>query len=216
VTDSLFEYRQRNQFGVGRLLSPIMIAPRAGLSALTSENTFQLRVFAGGAALQTKPVSTLGGVHGIVAPYNSMSCNLGGFYEIYEPGCFSDFLKSDEDALVLGFHNPEMVLGRRSAGTANFYDAVDGLHFHVEELPNTTYANDLKVAMSRGDIDASSAGFYINQARWEQRGNSRVRIVEKATLVESSIVSLGAYGAATAEISQNQLAAAAAARLTRF
>lgn len=152
-------------------------------------------------------------VSGILAPYNSLSCDLGGFQEIYQPGCFSECIKSADDFRVLFNHNPDHVLGRRSAGTARFWEEADGLHYEAD-LPDTQAARDLKTSMERGDIRESSAAFYILQHRWEQRSTGRVRIIEKAKLVEGSPASFAAYEhstAAVAEPAQQEMPAAAEA-----
>lgn len=147
-------------------------------------------------------------ISGILAPYNSLSCDLGGFREIYQPGCFKEFLESGEDALVLGFHNPENVLGRSANGTARFWEEADGLHYEAE-LPDTQFARDLKTLIERGDVRGSSAAFYILQHRWESRSTGRVRIIEKASLVEGSPHSLVAYDSSSAQTvaQEDQLAA---------
>jgi uncharacterized protein len=150
-----------------------------------------------------------GTVQGIAAPYGSLSVDLGGFREEYQRGCFAEFLKSGEDALVLAFHNPEHVLGRMSNGTARFWEEDDGLHYEAE-LPDTQIARDLSVLLGRGDVSESSSGFYVLQHRWEQRSSGRVRIIEKAKLVEASIVCFPCYADARAELQQEQIAAAAA------
>lgn len=153
-----------------------------------------------------KDASDVGVIRGLLAPYNSMSCNLGGFYETYQPGCFKRFLESDDDALVLAYHNPEHVLGRRSAGTARFWEDKDGLWYEAD-LPDTQVARDLKTSVERGDVKGSSAAFYITQHRWEQRSGGRVRIVEEASLVEGSPHSFVAYSETSAVTSEEQMSA---------
>ena len=160
----------------------------------------------------TSALASIGGkekVTGILAPYNSLSLDLGGFQEIYQPGCFEDSLKSGDDFRVLFNHNPDMVLGRRSAGTARFWEEADGLHYEAD-IPDTQAGRDLKISMERGDIRESSAAFYILQNRWEQRSTGRVRIVERAKLVEGSPASFAAYeSSSAATIEQEQIAASA-------
>lgn len=148
-------------------------------------------------------------VAGILAPYNSLSTDLGGFREIYEPGCFSESLRSGDDARVLFNHNVDFVLGRKSANTARFWEEADGLHYEAD-LPDTQVARDLVVSMRRGDIRESSAAFYILSHRWEQRSGVRTRIIERAKLVEGSPHSFAAYEASTAAPVESPQAAIAA------
>lgn len=135
-------------------------------------------------------------VAGIVAPYGSPSGDLGGFEEVYQQGCFDKFLGTD-DPRVLAFHNPESVLGRKSAGTARFWSDAAGLHYEAD-LPDTQVARDLRVSMERGDVRESSAAFYITDYAWENRGGVRTRVIKEARLVEASPYSFPAYPDSTA------------------
>lgn len=131
-----------------------------------------------------------------VAPYNSRSKDLGGFVEVYAPGCFDESLARD-DQRALFAHDPRFVLGRKSAGTARFWSDANGVNFEAD-VPDTTWANDLLTSMDRGDISQSSASFFIEQQHVELRDGQKVRVVEKARLVEGSVVSSAAYEATTA------------------
>lgn len=159
-----------------------------------SDIELHLRHFAVKATVQTSART----VTCLVAPYNQLSQDLGGFKEIYEPGCFSECLKQD-DPRALFNHNPDYVLGRKSAGTARFLEKADGLYFEAD-APDTQWANDLLVSMRRGDITQGSAAFFILKPRWEYRGSQKIRVIEQAKLVESSIASFAAYESTTASV----------------
>lgn len=147
-------------------------------------------------------------ISGVLAPYNSMSRDIGGFAEIFQPGCFAEGLRSgSEDPRVLFNHNIDAVLGRMSNGTARFWEEPDGLHYEAD-LPDTQAARDLRVSIERGDIRESSAAFYITGHRWEKRGNTKVRIIEQARLVEGSPHSFAAYGGSTVAMSPEEKATA--------
>jgi HK97 family phage prohead protease len=126
----------------------------------------------------------------LVVPYGELSEDLGGFRELYEPGCFKGGLGNDPH--VLFNHDAGCVLGRPSAGTARFTEDARGVHVEVE-APETTWANDLLVSMRRGDISQASASFWILQHRMEYRGNTKVRVVERAMMREASVASFPAY-----------------------
>jgi HK97 family phage prohead protease len=136
-------------------------------------------------------------VTGILAPYDSASSDLGGFQEVYQAGCFNKFLAQD-DPRVLFNHNIDHVLGRKSAGTARFWEEPDGLHYDAD-LPDTQAARDLQVSMARGDIKESSAAFYITDYAWENRSGVRTRVIKEARLVEGSPHSFAAYAESTAK-----------------
>lgn len=136
-------------------------------------------------------------IKGCLAPYGVLSSDLGGFKEVYSAGCFTDSVASRDDVKVLFNHDPNCVLGRRSAGTARIYEQEDGLYLEAIP-PNTSWADDLIVSMERGDIDQMSAAFFILSHRWEVRGGWKVRVIEKAKLVEGSIQTFAAYESTTA------------------
>lgn len=146
-----------------------------------------------------------GRIFGILAPYDVLSCDLGGFREVYSPGCFKKSLETG-DPLLLAFHDPSKVLGRKSAGTAKFWEEADGLHYEAN-LPDTQDARDLRVLIERGDVRGASAAFFIERYRWETRDGERVRVVEQAELVEGSPHSFTAYGDTTADAEQTAAAA---------
>jgi HK97 family phage prohead protease len=159
-----------------------------------SDIELHVRHFAATAQVQT----TARTITCCVAPYNQMSSDLGGYKEVYAPGCFSECLKAD-DPRALFNHNPDYVLGRKSAGTARFIEREDGLYFEAD-APDTQWANDLLVSMRRGDITQGSAAFFILKPRWEYRGAQKIRVIEQAKLVESSVASFAAYESSTASV----------------
>lgn len=91
-------------------------------------------------------------VFGQLAPIN-------GGYEQMAPTAFDRALEAPEtDVRALVNHNPTMVLGRQSAGTLRLSTDKEGLRFEVD-LPDTSYAHDLRELISRGDVTGASFGF---------------------------------------------------------
>lgn len=82
---------------------------------------------------------------------------VGGRYETMAPGSFDNALKSS-DARALVEHDRSKVLGRQSSGTLRLSATPQGLAYEVD-LPDTTYANDLKALVARGDIGEASFSF---------------------------------------------------------
>jgi HK97 family phage prohead protease len=95
---------------------------------------------------------------GHAAIFNSPSQDLGGFTEIVKPGAFTRTLKTDRDPLALVQHMPQLVLGRRSAGTLKLTEDARGLAFEID-VPDTTTARDLLVSVERGDVRGASFAF---------------------------------------------------------
>ncbi len=185
------------------MASMLRTAPAMEFQMHGGKTILALRKF-GSAALNlvqgSGSTAAIARVSGVLAPYDSASCDLGGFCEVYLPGCFADSLKND-DPLILHTHNIESILGCKSAGTARFSDEADGLHYEVD-LPDTQIARDLRVSMERGDIKGSSAAFFIDQYRWENRAGVRTRVIEKARLVEGGPHGFAAYSSSSAAVVQ--------------
>lgn len=84
---------------------------------------------------------------------------VAGGYEQIAPGAFTRALEDpDTDVRALVNHNPTMVLGRQSAGTLKLETDEEGLRFEVD-LPDTSYARDLRELVGRGDVTGASFGF---------------------------------------------------------
>lgn len=131
---------------------------------------------------------------GHAAIYNSPSQDLGGFIEIVRPGAFTRTLKTDRDPLALVQHMPQLVLGRRSAGTLRLQEDQRGLAFEID-VPNTTAARDLLVSVERGDVRGASFAFSTPKGgdKWEMRGDQVVRELVDVDLHEITVTAQPAY-----------------------
>lgn len=93
-----------------------------------------------------------------------------GGYEQLSTAAFDEVLtRSDTDAVSLINHDAAMLLGRQSAGTLRLKADGEGLAFEVD-LPDTSYANDLRKLVARGDMKGASFGFIPDLAKstWER------------------------------------------------
>ena len=131
---------------------------------------------------------------GHAAVYNSPSQDLGGFIEIVKPGAFTRTLKTDRDPLALVQHMPQLVLGRRSAGTLRLQEDQRGLAFEID-VPDTTAARDLLVSVERGDVRGASFAFSTPKGgdKWEVRGDQVVRELLDVDLHEITVTAQPAY-----------------------
>jgi HK97 family phage prohead protease len=97
-------------------------------------------------------------LHGHAAVFNQVAKVPGG-YEALARSAFDAVLADQTtDARALRDHNPSMLLGRQSAKTLRLGVDDEGLLFDVD-LPDTSYANDLRILVDRGDLDGASFGF---------------------------------------------------------
>lgn len=113
------------------------------------------------------------------------------------PGAFDDALA--DDVRCLWNHNASAVLGRTKSGTLRISADDTGLKY-VADLPNTQAANDLLVSIERGDVDASSFGFWptVTTYREEPMPGHETRkqfviLREKVRLLDVSPVTFPAY-----------------------
>lgn len=121
--------------------------------------------------------------------------DLGSHYEEMGTTAFDVVMKSpDDDPRALFNHDPNMVLGRKTAGTLRYSVDSEGLPFEVD-LPDTTYANDLRVSMDRGDINQCSFAFFPDKSSWSKApdGKAKERHDLIRRLLDLSVVTYPAY-----------------------
>lgn len=141
---------------------------------------------------------------GYPAVYNVISEDLGGFREMVEPGFFEDVIEV-EDTRAVQNHDPNLVLGRKSAGTLYIEDTPKGLRVRIIP-PDTQYARDLLTVMNRGDVDQMSFQFAVRKdgARWERTDDGKpLRILQRggcAILPDIAVVTWPAYPQTSAEV----------------
>lgn len=119
-----------------------------------------------------------------------------GYFERIAAGAFDEVVDSDQDVVALYNHDPGMVLGRRSSGTLRLRSDDVGLSFELD-LPSTSYAQDLRELVQRGDIRGASIGYMPTRdgaALSRQRDGSMLSTVTKVGyLRDISPVGIPAY-----------------------
>lgn len=140
--------------------------------------------------------------------FNSWSVDLGGFRERMVPGS----VQLDGDLVALFDHATDKVLGRLSAGTMEVRPDDRGVAFTAYP-PETTWANDLRVSMERGDIRGCSYRMMVDEDRWYVENGQVCRDVLKARISELTVTSMPAYPETTAEARSQAQALAQAAKV---
>jgi HK97 family phage prohead protease len=114
------------------------------------------------------------------------------FIERIAPGAFNETLKSGGDVkLFINHRTDEIPLARTRAGTLKLRSDRNGLAFEAE-LPETSRAEELRVALERGDMSGEmSFGFFVVEDSWNKDRSER--LVKRASLVEISAVTDAAY-----------------------
>lgn len=135
-------------------------------------------------------------LHGYASVFNSPSKDLGGFVEIIKPGAFRETLKSGVDLRALVDHDPSRLLGRLSSGTLRASEDDRGLRVEVD-LPNVTYANDVRELIARGDVRGMSFAFRKKPPgeKWYRQGGQIIREITDLRAVEVTVTATPAYEA---------------------
>lgn len=124
-----------------------------------------------------------------------VAAELPGNVEQIDRHAFDAVLKDkDTDTRALINHDSAMLLGRQSSGTLRLGVDNTGLQFEVD-LPDTSYARDLRVLVERGDLTGASFGFVPGQETWDKAPDGRARRtwVTVRQLVDVSPVTFPAY-----------------------
>lgn len=133
-------------------------------------------------------------LNGYAAVFNQYA-GFGAYLETLAPTAF-DATLTDPATDVRAFyqHDSAMVLGRQSSGTLRLSTDTQGLHFELD-IPNTTYGNDLRELVSRGDLTGASFAFIAGEEDWGATPDGRDLRTHLSVhrLIEVSPVSIPAY-----------------------
>jgi HK97 family phage prohead protease len=104
------------------------------------------------------------------------------FMETVKPGAFAKSIKED-DVRGLFNHDPNIVLGRNTAGTLELSEDDKGLAYTITP-PETQWARDLLESIDRGDISGSSFGFEVKKQRWTEHNDEDDDALDERDLLE--------------------------------
>ncbi len=137
-------------------------------------------------------------------PYNSETMLAKGRFEQFAARAFGGRLDGGGDVHFLVQHDFAQPLASRSAGTLDLRDTPTALEFVATITPDmagTTWTRDFLSANAAGLIKGLSPGFRVAPGGdvVERRGDSILRTVRAAELLELSAVTVPAYPAAQIE-----------------
>jgi len=138
-------------------------------------------------------------ITGYAALFDTPATIGGAFVEQIDQGAFDDAL--GDDVRVLFNHDPSLLLGRTTSGTASIAVDETGLRYTVTP-PDTATGREVLALLERGDVSGSSFGFQVLADRWDEATTSTelpVRHIEKVKLIDVSPVTMPAYVETTAE-----------------
>jgi HK97 family phage prohead protease len=86
---------------------------------------------------------------------------VGDKYVEFAAGSFDQAL-AKSDVRAFWNHDTRLLLGRQSANTVRLFASQEGLHYEID-LPDTSYVQDMKVLIDRGDLTDMSFGVFPGQ-----------------------------------------------------
>jgi HK97 family phage prohead protease len=115
--------------------------------------------------------------------------------------------RSDLDVRFLINHDSNLVLARTKSGTLELSEDERGLRIYARVAPYS-YAEDLRIAIERGDVDQMSFAFTTEQDSWSKTedGENLRRVSRVKDLFDVSVVTYPAYPETKTEVLQRAVA----------
>jgi HK97 family phage prohead protease len=116
--------------------------------------------------------------------------------ERIDRNAFTRAIEEEHDVRVLVDHDPSLIIGRTSAGTAKL--SVDDIGLYYEaELPDSPNGQNIRASIRRGDVNQSSFAFKVLKQEFTlgKDGEPEVRLIQDVQLFDCSAVTHPAYRA---------------------
>ena len=120
-------------------------------------------------------------VDGYALLFNTLSRNLGGFYERIEPSAIDGVIENSDVMAVLNHDNSRGILARSRFGNGSLTLSADekGLRYTFS-APHTALGDECLEYLRRGDITQSSFAFTVKEDAWEkQEDGTYIRTIKK-------------------------------------
>lgn len=148
----------------------------------------------------TKPLV----ISGYALCWNERACihdDQGRFYEQFLPGSFVDSIKK-RNQTVRYLHFSSLDFASAEAGQLTLYEDERGLSFRIE-LENNHENRLLYNIVRDGQLSHVSVGFKNAEYIETKRGSKKLRLIQRADLVEISIVENPAYKTSSVRVGCN-------------
>jgi uncharacterized protein len=122
---------------------------------------------------------------------------MGEFSETIERGAFAKTLKEKDDVRLL-FNHDGIPLARSKSGTLRLEEDSAGLKVNATIDNRSSLANDVIVAMERGDLDEMSFAFQALRQEWNE--DYTTRVIREAKLFDVSVVTYPANPATSVKL----------------
>lgn len=135
-------------------------------------------------------------IEGYGSVFGSRSEDLGGFYEIIDPGAFNGVIEKSDVKALLEHDSKRGILARCKNGKGSMDLTVDerGLKYSFD-APHTALGDEVVEGIKRGDYSESSFCFTIDKEAWSRDadGNYIRTVLQIGNLYDVSIVANPAY-----------------------
>lgn len=128
----------------------------------------------------------------------------GSFTERMAPGVCSDVLSRNADVRFM-INHAGLPLARTASGTMTLRDTASALEMTVTLDSRQGIANDLMIAIQRGDVAEMSCGFIVARDEWNEDFDQRT-IQSFAELLDVSAVTFPASPTTSIELVQQRMA----------
>ena len=114
-------------------------------------------------------------VSGYAVVFDSLSRDLGGFYEVIDKRALDGVIEKSDVLCVLNHNQERGILARSKYGVGTLTLTIDerGLKYDFE-APNTALGDELIEGLKRGDISTSSFAFTVEEDTWEKRNDGSI------------------------------------------
>lgn len=135
---------------------------------------------------------SIGTMVGYAAVFERYSCDLGYFREKIQRGAFAKAIAAC-DVRALVNHDPNKLIGRKSAGTLRLAEDEVGLKVEID-LPDNSVGRDVMASLKRRDLQGQSFSFTTNIDQWDWSGETAIRtVIEVDELFDVGPVAFPAY-----------------------
>jgi len=159
--------------------------------AKTNPTTYTERRVSKGLEIRGDGGSSPAVLTGYAAVFEVLSEPLWFGREKIRAGAFARSLREGADVVALYDHAGQPI-ARSTSGTLKLREDDHGLHDEIDTA-DTQVGRDVVTLVRRGDLDAQSFGFFVEEDEWRTVDGEQERTLIDASLFDVSIVTWAAY-----------------------
>ncbi len=154
-------------------------------------------------------------LQGYAVLWDDLSGDLGGFFERFARGAFSESLRDDTPKFFCLEHSPPP-LASTATGDLALEENDNGLHFAAQLDKRDPAVAALEPLLRSGKLRSMSFGFRAVRDKWTMERGKVIRTVVEAKLLEISAVENPAYKQTSVAVAERSWQAAASERQSKL